>query len=166
MTGSQPRVLAVLVAVATVVGFAVVRAWERSGGASMPLPWAAVVAMAAIAVSVLALAWPVRRWNAGDRARPLDPLRAARAAVLAKAASHCGALVSGWYLGQALVLAPDMGLGPRRDRLLVAGVAVLAGIGVLAAGLVAERWCRLPDDPDDELDDDPDDGLGGFQEHL
>lgn len=150
MTGSRPGVLALLAAVATVVGFAVVRVWESSGGRSLPLPFTAIVAMAAIAVSVLALAWPVRRWNAGRRDRPLDPLRAARAAVLAKAASHCGALVSGWYLGQALVLVADLEIEPRRDRFVLAVVAVLAAVGVVAAGLVAERWCRLPDQPDDE----------------
>ncbi len=150
MTGSRPRVLVLLAVSAVVVGFAVVRAWESSGGRPLPLPWTALVAMAAIGVSVLALAWPVRRWNAGHRDRPLDPLRAARAAVLAKAASHCGALVSGWYLGQSLVLVTDLDIQPRRDRFVLAAVAVVAALGVVAAGLVAEHWCRLPDDPDDE----------------
>ena len=152
MTGSRPRVLALLALVTTLLGFVAVRLWERSGGGPLPLPWTAVVAMAAIAVSVLALAWPVRRWNAGRRDRPLDPLRAARAAVLAKAASHCGALVSGWYLGQALVLVSDLAIEPRRDRFVLAVVAVLAALVVVAAGLVAEHWCRLPDEPPDEDD--------------
>lgn len=151
MTGSRPRVLALLAALATVLGFAAVRVWESSGGRSLPLPWTAMVAMAAIAVSVLALAWPVHLWNAGRRDRPLDPLRAARAAVLAKAASHCGALVSGWYLGQALVLVSDLAIEPRRDRFVLAVVAVLSGLVVVAAGLVAEHWCRLPEDrPEDD----------------
>jgi hypothetical protein len=107
--------------------------------------------MAAIAVSVLALAWPVRQWNRGRRDRALDPLRAARAAVLAKAASHCGALVSGWYLGQALVLVSDLAIEPRKDRFVLAVVAVLAALVVVVAGLVAEHWCRLPEDKSDDV---------------
>lgn len=150
MTASRPRVLALLAMLATLLGFVSVRLWESSGGGSLPLPWTAVVAMAAIAVSVLALAWPVRQWNAGRRDRALDPLRAARAAVMAKAASHCGALVSGWYLGQALVLVSDLAVEPRRDRFVLAVGAVLAALVVVAAGLVAEQWCRLPDDRSDD----------------
>jgi hypothetical protein len=146
----------VLLALGTaVVAFAGLTVWESMGGGPVPTPWSALVAMVVIAVSVLVVAWPVRRWISGVRDRRLDPLRAARAAVLAKAASHCGALLVGWYLAQALVVVGDLGLLPRRDRFVASGIALVVAVGVVVAGKVGERWCRLPEDPDDP------DGLGG-----
>jgi len=146
----------VLLALGTsVVAFAGLTVWESVGGGPLPTPWSALVAMVVIAVSVLVLARPVRRWTAGDRTRRLDPLRAARAAVLAKAASHCGALLVGWYLGQALIVIGDLGLAPRRERFVASCIALLVAVGVVVAGQVGERWCRLPEDPDDPA------GLGG-----
>ncbi|GAB2690924.1 DUF3180 domain-containing protein [Thalassiella azotivora] len=148
MSPSRPRTLLLLALAGVVAGWLVVRALA-SNGASMPLPVTALAAMVVIAGAVLVFGWPVRRWNRGDRTRRLDPLRAARTAVLAKASSHSGALLVGWYLGQALDLVPDWAIEPLRERLLLAGVAVLCAGLMVAAGLVAERWCRLPDGDDD-----------------
>jgi Protein of unknown function (DUF3180) len=150
MTATRTRTLALLALVGAVLGWSVTRVLE-SGGGVMPLPLTALGAMLVIAVAVLVVGWPVRRWTRGDRSRRLDPLRAARTAVLAKAASHSGALLAGWYLGQGLTLLGDLHIEPRRDRLLLAGLAVLTALLMVTAGLVTERWCRLPhgdDDPD------------------
>lgn len=133
-------------AAAAVLGFAVLRVWESAGRGAFPLPWSAVAGMLVIAGAVLAVGWPVRRWNAGLRDRRLDPLRAARTAVLAKASSHSGALLAGWYAGQVLVVLPDLAIEPRRERLVVSVVALLAAAAMVVAGLVAERWCRLRGD--------------------
>lgn len=150
MTTSRPKILLLAAFAATVVSFVLARFRESTGGTPLPVPWSAVVGMLAIALSVLVVAWPVRRWNAGRRDRRLDPLRAARAAVLAKAASHCGALLCGWFLGAALAVAGNLGIEPRRERFVLALVALGVAGGVAAAGLVAERWCRLPQDHDDD----------------
>lgn len=148
MTATTFRVLAVLALVAGVVGFSAMRLWESAGRGAFPLPWSALAGMLVIAGAVLAVGWPVRRWNHGQRDRPLDPLRAARTAVLAKASSHSGALLVGWYAGQALVLLPDLAIEPRRERLVACLLAVATAGAMVAAGLVAERWCRLPDEDD------------------
>ena len=155
MTGSRPKVLVVAALVAAVLGFAVAQSFEARGGQPLPVPWTALVLLLAMAVSVLVVAWPVRRWNRGDRSRPLDPLRAARAAVLAKAASHAGAALIGWFAGQGLAVVGDLTIEPRRDRFTVALVAVLLAAAVTVSGLVAERWCRRRPDPDerDQRDD-------------
>lgn len=150
MTATSFRVLALLAVIATAVGFSAMRVWESSGRGAFPLPWSALAGMLVIAVAVLVVGWPVRRWNGGRRDRRLDPLRAARTAVLAKASSHSGALLAGWYAGQALVVLPDLAVEPRRERLLLAVLAVVAAGSMVVAGLVAERWCRLPDDEDDD----------------
>lgn len=152
MTPTKGSTLGLLALVGAVLGWSVTRVLE-SGGSAMPLPVTALVAMLVIAVAVLVVGWPVRRWNRGDRSRRLDPLRAARTAVLAKASSHSGALLVGWYLGQGLTLVADLEIEVRRERFVLALVAVAAAGLMVTAGLVSERWCRLPDG-----DDDPDDG--------
>lgn len=137
---------------AAVVGWAALRVWMSGGGGPIPVPVASMLLLAAIAVIVLVAAWPVRKWNSGVRTKAFDPLRAARAAVLAKASAFCGAVLIGWYSGQALLLAGDLGIEPLRNAFWsdVAG-AVLAA-GTVIAGMVAESWCRV--NPEDDEDDD------------
>jgi hypothetical protein len=149
VNASDPRHLLAAAGVGAVLGFVVAKAFERSGGSALPVPWTALLLLAAIAVAVLVVAWPVRRWNHGRRDRRFDALRAARAAVLAKAASHSGAALMGWFAGQGLAVAGDLAIEPRRDRFTLALAAVLLAAAVTAAGLVAERWCRRRPDDDE-----------------
>lgn len=162
MNASRPRHLLAAAGVGAVLGFVVAKVFERSGGSALPVPWTALVLMLGIAVAVLVVAWPVRRWTRGRRDPSFDALRAARAAVLAKAASHSGAALIGWFAGQGLAVAGDLAIEPRRDRFTVALVAVLLAAAVTGAGLVAERWCRRPPDPD-ERDVDRDRQPGGHR---
>ncbi|HZL81038.1 MAG TPA: DUF3180 family protein, partial [Demequina sp.] len=40
---------------------------------------------------------------------------------------------------------------PRREAAIAAGLAALGGAVMVAAGVIAERWCRIgPDDDNDE----------------
>ena len=78
----------------------------------------------------------------------MDPLVAARVAVLAKASAYAGGMLTGWYVAQAVALLTQLTSG-RRDRLIVAAVTALACAGLAVAGLVAQRWCRLPPDDDE-----------------
>lgn len=147
--------LAVIAVVVGAASWAVLRLVERSGGLVPALPWTAPVALVLLAVAVVAAGRPVRRWTRGDRSRPLDPLRAARVLVLARASAYAGAALIGFYAAQALLVLPDLVVEARRERFWMAGVAVLASGALLAAGWVVERWCALP--PDDPSDDDPPD---------
>ena len=54
-------------------------------------------------------------------------------------------------MGQALALLPDV-VGSRRTTLLLALLAAVAAVAISVAGLVVQRWCRVPpsDDEDDE----------------
>ncbi len=142
--------LAVAVAAASWVGLDL---WTSRGGLQPPLPWTAAVFTAALAGGVIAAGLPVRRWVAGRRERPLDPLVAARTVVLAKAAAYGGAALAGWYAGQALVLVPDL-VGIRRTRLIIAAICTVAAIVLAGSGLLVQRWCRVP--PSDDDDDQPD----------
>ena len=130
--------------------------WTRGGGRSLPLPWFTAVAIAVVAVVVAVLGWEVRRGVRGERSSPLDPLAAARVVVLAKAAVYGGAVLAGWYAGQGLVILSSAS-GSRSARLIAAGATALAAVLLVVAGLLAQRWCRLP--PDDEGDQEPRDDL-------
>ena len=141
--------------VATAASWLLLDAWAGSGGEPLPLPWTAVAGTVALAIAVVSLGVPVRRWVSGRRDRPLDPLYAARAFVLAKAAAYGGAALTGWYAGQALALLPDV-VGTRRARFVLALLAAVAAVAISVAGLVVQRWCRVPpDDEDEPPDEDP-----------
>ena len=84
-------------------------------------------------------------------ARPVQPLVAARAVLVAKASSLAGAIMTGVWgglLGQVL---------PRAGAVTAAGSDSLAGtvgivcaLGLVAGALWLEHCCRTPDDPGDE----------------
>jgi hypothetical protein len=146
-----PARLRVMLLIALVVGagtWAVLDAREASGASVPPVPWTAAVAVGLLAVAVLVSGLEVRRWVVGRRERPMDPLLAARIAVLAKAAAYSGSALVGWYLAQAVVVLPDL-VGERRTRLVLALVSAVVSGGLGAAGLVAQRWCRRPPDATD-----------------
>jgi hypothetical protein len=148
-----PTRLSTLVAVSGITGIVAwsgLRLLESSGGRLLPLPWTALGGMVLIAVAVVASGWPVRRWTRGERSRPLDPLRAARVLVLARASAYSGSALAGFYAAQAVLVLPDLSIEPRRERLGVAALATGAAVLMVVAGLVVERWCRLPGDEDEE----------------
>jgi hypothetical protein len=110
-----------------------------------PVPWTASIGLALVACLVYSAALPVRRMlRGGPGARPVHPLRAARAAVLGKATANAGAVVLGWYLAQVLLLAPDLDVDARQTQAVRAAVTALAALAASAAGLLAERMCRVP----------------------
>jgi len=141
-----PALLIALVSVT--ICWVVLDIWTGSGGNPLPLSWPAVVGTVALVAVVIAAGLPVRKWVHGRRDRALDPLVAARTAVLAKASAYGGAALVGWYLSQALLILPDL-VGARRERFVVALLAALAAVGVSVAGFVVQHWCRIPPDDDD-----------------
>ena len=103
-------------------------------------------ALALLGGVLLIVAWPVRQAARGKRR--IDYRHATSVLGFAKASSIAGALLAGAALGA---------LGFFATRAVVAGDAVLAlaivAVGALVqltAGLLAEHWCVLP--PDDEDD--------------
>ncbi|HET9654238.1 MAG TPA: DUF3180 domain-containing protein [Kineosporiaceae bacterium] len=150
MTPARPLTLAVLAVLATGLTWLGLDLWSSRGGLTPPLPWATLLFLVALVGAVISAGLPVRRWVSGRRERALNPLVAARTVVLAKAAAYGGALLTGWYAGQALALLPEL-VEVRRARLLLAAGCAVAAIGLAAAGLVVQRWCRVPP-PDDDHD--------------
>jgi hypothetical protein len=140
--------LSLFAAVAAVIWGALTLVEDR-GGVLPPLAWSAPAGLFALGVVVLATALGLRsRLQRGEK-RP-HPLSMARMAVLGKASAHVGPIVGGLYGGYALVLLPTLDIGDRRDRAVLAGVAVLAALLLTAAGLFLERICRVRGSRDDD----------------
>lgn len=142
--------------VTTLLGYLVQRYLNDHVG-RMPFPsWPGATLPLVLCIVLIALALPIRRWRAGRLRRRLDPLRAFRTLILARAAALTGGVVAGWYLAQALVLAPDA-----ESAVVLRGIEwCLAYVGsgalMVATGLLVQSWCRL-DPPDDDAtrDEDP-----------
>ncbi|MFL6287155.1 MAG: DUF3180 domain-containing protein, partial [Actinomycetes bacterium] len=115
------------------------------------VPWAAPLTLLLLAVAFAVSAWTLKpRIQRRPGHRPLDPFTAARTAVLALAGSRTGAAVAGVYLGYAGFLLLDLSNDYRRQMVLIAAIAALAGVALAAAALWLERICRIKDGDDDE----------------
>ncbi|MCX5312353.1 DUF3180 domain-containing protein [Streptomyces sp. NPDC005134] len=147
-------VLAGIFVAAGVLSWGGARLWDSLD--TLPsVPLAAPVVLAVIAVILLATALSIRsRLRAQRERRPgakgVEPLMAARAVVFGQASALVVSLVAGLYGGVGVFLLGSLDVPARRDQAIYAGLAVLAGIGVVAAALFLERVCKLPDDKDDD----------------
>ena len=151
MTPARLRTVALIALVVAVLGSGLLSRWERAGGIPLPVPWMTTVALVVLTGTVLIAGREVRRWMQGRRSRPLEPIVAARIAALAKAAAYAGGVLAGWYAAQVVVILPDVN-GQRRERFVLGALATLGAAALALAGLVAQRWCRLP--PQDRQEDD------------
>nr|WP_276612194.1 DUF3180 domain-containing protein [Kineococcus vitellinus] len=134
---------------AAVLTWSGLRIWIARGHGEPELVWRTTLTIGLLAVAVFGVGWPVRQWVAGDRSRRIDALRAARTAALAKAASVAGALLTGLFTGVVVHYLPTLDIAARRTQALVGAADVVASVLLLAAGLLVERYCRVPPDEDD-----------------
>ncbi len=136
-----------------VVGYLIDLAIVTAGSKAIVPPISLAVTLVGVAVIVVALAWPIRRAVKGKATKHLDPFRAMRIAVLAKACSLSGALVLGVGLGITLFLITRSVVPSASTIWLALATAIGAGL-LLAGGLVAEWCCTLPpDDTDTEKEE-------------
>jgi hypothetical protein len=122
-----------------------------TGGAALVPPLSLPITLVGVAAIVLVLAWPIRRAVTGHSKRRIDPFRAMRIAVLAKASSLAGGLLLGLGVGITLFLV-TRAVVPNAATVWLAVATAIGAALLLAAGLVAEWFCTLPppDDPDAE----------------
>jgi len=143
MQRTRPRTLALVVVAVTAVGWALFRGLASRGISPPQVPWLVAVVEVVIAGVVLVMGWAVRQYLRGNRPL-LDPIRAARTAVLAKASCYTGAILAGWYASQALAVLGDLEFAAQRQRAIVAGVAAVGAVVMVVVGLVVEWWCQVP----------------------
>ncbi|WP_149203748.1 DUF3180 domain-containing protein [Actinotalea subterranea] len=141
--------LLLVAAGSTVVSYGALRVAESRGATLLPVPVLSSLVVLLIAAVVLTLGWAVRQYTQGKRPG-LDPILAARTVVLATASAYTGALLSGWYGGQVVLVLGDLEIAARRDVAQAAGLALLCTVALAVVGLVVERWCEVrPRDDDD-----------------
>ncbi|GAA1978897.1 DUF3180 domain-containing protein [Microbacterium pumilum] len=98
---------------------------------------------------VIALAVPIRRATRGPKGAPVNPFRALRIAMLAKASSIVGAAIGGAGLGLLLFLLTRP-VAPSVGSMGTIIATAVCGALLVAAGLVAEQLCTIRKDDDDE----------------
>jgi hypothetical protein len=99
-----------------------------------------------MAVGVFFAGLPVRRFLRGTARKPLNPMRAMRTVVLAQACALTGAIVTGWYVAQLLVILPDLDVASRRALAWRLAALAVGGILMAVAGLVVQAMCRVDGD--------------------
>lgn len=129
-----------------VAGYLIDLAVVTAGGNAIVPPLSLPVTLVGVAALVVAFAWPIRRAVKGKATKHLDPFRAMRTAVLAKACSLSGALVLGFGIGITLFLL-TRSVVPSVDTVWLALATAIGAALLLAGGLLAEAFCTLP--PDD-----------------
>lgn len=102
-----------------------------------------------VAALVIGFAVPIHRATTGALKRRIDPFRAMRVVVLAKASSHVGALLLG-ASGGILVYLLSRAVIPSLGSVWQDVAAIVGSIVLLVAGLVAEHLCTIPPSDDDD----------------
>jgi hypothetical protein len=150
MKHTRPATVVILAVVGLAAGFVLEVALAAAGQPVMIPPFTLPITLVAAGAIVVALAVPIRRAIRGTARSRIDPFRAMRVVVLAKASSLVGGLIAGFGAGVVMFLL---------TRPVVAEVgsiwpgvaAALSGLVLLVAGIVAERLCTLPpDEPETE----------------
>ncbi len=123
------------------------------------VPWTAPAGLVLVAALVGGLAYSTHQ-RIHVRHERIEPQRAVAFLVLGKASALAGAVVAGGYLAYGLMFITRLDAAGPRDRVIRSALAVLAGIALMITGLLLERACKVPGEPDDSSDDGVDDDLG------
>ena len=78
---------------------------------------------------------------------------------LGKASALAGALVAGGYFGFAVMFLTRLDAAAPRDRVIRSAVAIAAGVVLCVMGLLLERACKVPTEPDEGEEADEGNGL-------
>lgn len=160
----SPVALLVLALAGAAAGFLLDHALTTAGRATFTPVLALPILLVLLAIAVLAFAWPIRRSTHAAAPRRVDPFRAVRIAMLARASSLLGALIAGFGAGLGAYLLTRPIAAPLGSITAVVATVVSAVVLTIAA-MIAETFCLLPGggphDPDGpggpHLEDDDDD---------
>ena len=122
------------------------------------VPWTAPIGLILVAALVGALAYATHQRIQVRRER-IEPQRAVALLVLGKASALAGALVAGGYFAFALMFLARLDAAAPRDRVIRSAVAIVAGVALCIMGLLLERACKVPTEPDEDADAGEGDGL-------
>ncbi|WP_295127082.1 DUF3180 domain-containing protein [uncultured Leifsonia sp.] len=149
MRRTRPTSLIGLGVLGVVIGFLAELASSGMGVAVFVPPLTLPITLVAVAIIVVAFAVPIRRAVRGRSSRRIDPFQAMRIVVFAKACSLSGALLTGAGSGILLYLLTRDVL-PASNAIVLTALGTAGAIILLIAGLIAEFFCTLPPDGDDD----------------
>lgn len=152
-------ILIATAAIAVAGGFLVNQLLTATGRATFTPLITLPVLLVALGAIVVALAIPVWRASRGHTRAPINPFRAVRIAMLAKASSLLGAASVG-FSGGLVVFLLTRPVVPPLGSMATQLATLVAGLLLVAAGLVAEHLCTIRKDDDDEQPGGVDPGFG------
>ena len=155
-TGAGVLIIAAVLGVAA--GFLVDQLLTSAGNPTFTPAVTLPILLVLLGVVVIALAIPIRRATHGTSQAKVDPFRAVRIAMLAKASSIVGAAIGGLGAGLWIFLATRP-VTPSLGSLGTVIATTVSGALLVAAGLVAEHMCTIRKDDDDEQPGGDDSGL-------
>ena len=142
-------ILIIAGAVGIAIGFVVDQVLTASGRATFTPAVTLPILLLLLAGLVVGLAVPIRRATSGRTSARIDPFRAVRIAMLAKASSVVGAALAGFAGGLALFLV-SRPVTPSVGSWGTVIATIVCGAVLIAAGLIAEHLCTIRKDDDDE----------------
>ncbi|MGQ0629741.1 MAG: DUF3180 domain-containing protein [Sporichthyaceae bacterium] len=156
MTTTRLPVLLAIAAIAGGLGWAGGQILESSADQLPRVPTAATAVLVMLAAIFAWLALSTRARLAArreprpgtdwSRMPPLNTMRVARYAMLARAGSLTGSAVAGLYGGYALFLLGERATPGRGELAGLAAAAAGAAVLAVAAALFLEHVCRIPSD--------------------
>ncbi len=158
MRRTGPGLLAIVGVLGIGIGFLLDQLLTAGGRATFTPMVSLPVLLIAVGVVVVALAIPIYRTSRGHSVAPVNPFRAVRVAMLAKASSIVGAVIGGMGLG-LLIFLLTRPVTPSVGSVSAVIATAVCGVVLVAAGLVAEHLCTIRKDDDDERPADDDPGL-------
>jgi hypothetical protein len=149
--------LLLLISLPTTIAAFFVASFMVGRGLQVPVsPINLLITLAAIAAVLLALSIPIWRYRnalkqtSNQRPKRVDPFYAVRVLLLAKASSLAGVLFASWHLG--VVLFQLSGAVVVQALVLQNAFGFIASVMLVAAALITEQICRLPQDSDTDSD--------------
>ncbi|WP_214403888.1 DUF3180 domain-containing protein [Pseudonocardia lacus] len=149
MTPTRPRELFGAGLVAAVVAAVLVRLTYGSLP-SFPTLGGATLGVLGIAEAIAGNALRARIQHRPGT-RPVQPLVAARAVLVAKASAMAGAIMAGAWLGLLVHVLPRAGeVSAAAADSVAGGVGLVCALLLVGGGLWLEYCCRTPDDPEED----------------
>lgn len=154
MSRTKPLHLVLLAVLGGGAAWLLETALAASGNAIVIPPFTLAVALFLIGVIIVVMALPVRRVTRGVPNARIDPFYATRVVMLAKASSLGGSLLAGAGVGIALYLLSRSVL-PGVGSVTMAFACAVGAILLVVAALLAEHWCSIPPEDDDQSKNGP-----------
>jgi hypothetical protein len=164
MKRTNPAVLLIVAVLGAGVGFLIDQVLTTVGRSTFTPGLSMALVLALVGVVVLAFAIPIRRVTQGRSQARIDPFRALRVAVLAKAGSILGSVVGGVAIG-LLVFLLTRPVMPSVESMTTIITTVVASVWLVVAALIAEHLCTIRRDDDDHEPGPDDPGPGVTPSH-